>query len=61
VRELRNSGVPVAFTIDAGPNVHCICEAYALKQVKQAVRQIEGVIDVIESGVGGIATVITHP
>ncbi len=60
VRDLRDSGVPVAFTIDAGPNVHCICEAHAVKQVKQAVRQIEGVTDVIESGVGGPACVIPH-
>ncbi len=58
VRELRWNGVPVAFTIDAGPNVHCICEARALKQVKQALRQIEPVNDVIESGVGGPASVL---
>ena len=60
VRELREDGLPVAFSIDAGPNVHCICEAHALKQVKQAIRQIEGVLEVIESGVGGPATVIPH-
>lgn len=57
VRELRRNGVPVAFTIDAGPNVHCICEAHALKQVKQALWQIGGVRDVIQSGVGGAACV----
>ena len=57
VREMRESGVPVAFTIDAGPNVHCICEARAAKQVKQTLRQIESVTDVIESGVGGPACV----
>jgi diphosphomevalonate decarboxylase len=53
VRELRQNGAPVAFTIDAGPNVHCICEAHAAKQVKQALRQMDGVRDVIQSGVGG--------
>jgi diphosphomevalonate decarboxylase len=58
VRELRQAGVPVAFTIDAGPNVHCICEAHALKHVKQALWQIQGVCDVIQSGVGGPACVI---
>ena len=60
VRDLRAGGISVAFTIDAGPNVHCICEAHALKQVKQALRQIEGVMDVIESGIGGPATLVTH-
>ncbi|MCL5996645.1 MAG: diphosphomevalonate decarboxylase [Chloroflexi bacterium] len=58
VRELRRSGVPVAFTIDAGPNVHCICEAHALKQVKQALWQMDGVRDVIQSDVGGPAYVV---
>jgi diphosphomevalonate decarboxylase len=57
VRELRANGVPVAFTVDAGPNVHCICEAHVVKQVKQALWQIEGVRDVIQSGVGGPACV----
>lgn len=60
VREWRESGMPVAFTIDAGPNVHCICEAHVLKQVKQALRQIDGVIDIIESGVGGPASVLSR-
>jgi diphosphomevalonate decarboxylase len=58
VRELRRNGVPVTFTIDAGPNVHCICEAHAVKQVKQALWQIEGVRDVIQSGVGGPGCVV---
>lgn len=60
VRELRESGVPVTFTIDAGPNVHCICEQHALKQVKQMLWQMSGVIDVIQSGVGGPASVIAQ-
>jgi diphosphomevalonate decarboxylase len=58
VRELRAVGVPVAFTIDAGPNVHCICEQHALRQVKQALWQVNGVIDVVQSGVGGPACVV---
>jgi diphosphomevalonate decarboxylase len=58
VRALRRSGVPVAFTIDAGPNVHCICEAPAVKQVKQALWQIDGMRDIIQSAVGGPACVI---
>ena len=57
VRQLRADGLSVAFTIDAGPNVHCICEPRALKQVKQALRQIEGVVDLLQSGVGGPACV----
>lgn len=46
VRAWRASGIPVAYTLDAGPNVHVICEASAVLQVSQrlignpAVRQL---------------------
>ena len=55
VRELRGQGVPVAFTIDAGPNIHCICEAAAAEQVITLLRGLNGVNDVLVSGVGGAA------
>ncbi len=57
VRDLRAGGLPVAFTIDAGPNVHCICEAGAAKDVEKALRELEGVRDVLVSGIGGPAEV----
>ena len=60
VRQLRRDGVSVTFTIDAGPNVHCICEAHALKQVRQALQHVDGVLEVIQSGVGGAASVVSH-
>jgi len=47
--------VPVAFTIDAGPNIHCICEAAAAEQVITLLRGLNGVNDVLVSGVGGAA------
>lgn len=53
VRDMRERGVPVAFTIDAGPNIHCICEKNAADLVAQRVREIGGVKDVLVSGVGG--------
>lgn len=60
VRQMRREGVPVTFTIDAGPNVHCICESHALKQVRQALLHVPGVLEVIQSGVGGAASVVAH-
>ena len=33
IRAIKKSGLPVYFTIDAGPNVHLICEAKDEKQV----------------------------
>ena len=52
IRQLRSSGVPVFFTIDAGPQVKAICLPGHEDEVEQAVRAVPGVIDVIKSGLG---------
>ncbi len=52
-RAWRESGLPVYFTLDAGPNVHLICEAKDAETVAGNARQIPGVLEVIPSGVGG--------
>jgi mevalonate pyrophosphate decarboxylase len=49
----RADGLAVAFTIDAGPNVHCICPAEFSTQVENLVRAIPGVERILTSGVGG--------
>ncbi len=59
VRELREAGVPVAFTIDAGANIHCICESHAAERVAAELRALDGVRDVLSSGVGGASSVIS--
>ena len=46
VREWRASGVPVCYTLDAGPNVHCLCLSEAAEQVATELRSIEGILDV---------------
>lgn len=38
IRAIKKSGLPVYFTIDAGPNVHLICEAKDEKQVIDSLR-----------------------
>ncbi|MBE2195010.1 MAG: diphosphomevalonate decarboxylase [Anaerolinea sp.] len=52
VRRLRASGLPLLYTIDAGPNVHCLCPADYADQVDQAVRALPGVVDTLRAGVG---------
>jgi diphosphomevalonate decarboxylase len=47
VREWRSHGLAAAFTIDAGPNVHCLCEAASLEQVVSGLSHIPGVGEVI--------------
>jgi diphosphomevalonate decarboxylase len=52
VRALRREGVPVFFTVDAGPQVKAVCEPQAIEQVKAALREVPGVLDVLDSGLG---------
>lgn len=58
VRAWRAEGVPVAFTIDAGPNVHCLCLLEAAEVVEQRLRQIPGVQQVIRATPGGPARLL---
>ena len=52
IRELRDSGVPVFFTIDAGPQVKAVCLPQAAKQVHAALAELPGVIDVHDCSLG---------
>jgi diphosphomevalonate decarboxylase len=47
VKSWRKSGIPVAFTIDAGPNVHVICEEQALVSVKSKLEKIVGIEEIL--------------
>ena len=48
VRRWReDEGIAVYFTIDAGPNMHLICEAASIEAVQNKLRNIAGVLDVI--------------
>lgn len=58
VQTWRKTGIPVAFTIDAGPNVHVICEAQQAEKVKNKLLAISGVKDVIVAQPGGPARLV---
>lgn len=47
VRQWREKGLSVYFTIDAGPNVHLICQAKDEKEVVKRIKALNGVLDVI--------------
>ncbi len=55
VARWRRSGIPAAYTIDAGPNVHVICPAEAREQVTGMLSRLEGVQKVITAVPGGPA------
>jgi diphosphomevalonate decarboxylase len=52
VRDLRRQGVPVFFTVDAGPQVKAVCEASVVSRVREALGEVPGVLELIETGLG---------
>jgi diphosphomevalonate decarboxylase len=57
VREWRANGLPAAYTVDAGANVHVICLSEQAGAVEKRLRELPGVRDVLVAGVGGPARV----
>ena len=58
VRGLRAPGVPVFLTIDAGPQLKAVCLPSAAATVAAALREVPGVLNVVETGLGGAARLI---
>lgn len=52
VRGLRAQGVPVFFTVDAGPQLKAICLPAVAAEVATVLRAIPGVLEVLETGLG---------
>lgn len=53
VRALRADGLPVYFTIDAGPQLKAVCEPANAAGVAQALQRVPGVLDTRRSALGG--------
>jgi diphosphomevalonate decarboxylase len=58
VREWRMAGLPVAYTIDAGPNVHVICPQEQAAGIMEKLKELPGVIDTLMAKVGGAAKLV---
>ncbi len=58
IRAARGKGLPVCFSIDAGPNVHVITEAAEVEQVTGLLNSLTGVQEVLLAHVGGPARLI---
>jgi diphosphomevalonate decarboxylase len=48
----RAEGLSVAYTQDAGPNLHLLCLASVVEQVSERLRKTQGVLDVLLAGPG---------
>lgn len=58
VRAWRQAGLEVCYTLDAGPNVHCICTGGSAEEVIQRLHSLPGVLDVRVARAGAGAVVI---
>ena len=58
VRELREQGIGVFFTIDAGPQLKAICEPQHASTVREALTNTAGVLSVMQSGLGEAASLV---
>jgi diphosphomevalonate decarboxylase len=52
VRQWRAEGLNVCSTLDAGPNVHVLCEGKAGEQVARELTNVSGVLHVLQSSAG---------
>jgi diphosphomevalonate decarboxylase len=57
VRLWRAAGLDVAYTIDAGPNVHVLCPQSISGEVASKLQAIAGVEKVLQASVGGAARI----
>jgi diphosphomevalonate decarboxylase len=61
VRAWRQDGLQVFFSLDAGPNVHCLCEAADAAEVETRLKGLPDVLAVLLSGPGeGVRLVDYH-
>ncbi len=58
IRKLRQSGIPVFFTIDAGPQVKAICLAEAENLITSELKEIEGVKKIFITSPGSGAALL---
>jgi diphosphomevalonate decarboxylase len=58
VRQWRADGLPCAYTVDAGANVHVICPREQAGAVEENLRNLPGVRDVLVAQAGGPAGLV---
>lgn len=58
VQRWRAEGLPVCYTIDAGPNVHVLCEVAYQQPVEKRLLELPGVLQVLSATPGGPARLL---
>ncbi|MFZ5818309.1 MAG: diphosphomevalonate decarboxylase [Chloroflexota bacterium] len=59
VRAWRAGGLPVLYTVDAGPNIHILCAREQAEVVARRARELPGVQEVLVAGAGGPARIVS--
>jgi diphosphomevalonate decarboxylase len=60
VRQWRAEGIPVCYTVDAGPNIHVLCPGAAAQRIEKRLREIKGVDNVLVARAGGPARIVEN-
>jgi diphosphomevalonate decarboxylase len=60
VRQWRVNGIPVCYTVDAGPNIHVICPETEAHVIDKKLREIKGVENVLVARAGGPAKIVEN-
>ncbi len=58
VRIWRAEGLQVCYTLDAGPNVHCICIREDVPNVIERLKALSGIVDIKIAGAGSGAYIL---
>ncbi len=58
VKHLREDGLQVCYTLDAGPNVHCICVRKDVQGVIEGLKTVSGILDIRIAGPGSGAYIL---
>jgi diphosphomevalonate decarboxylase len=58
VRQWRDEGLQVCYTLDAGPNLHCICVRNDADIVSRRLQTMSDVVDVRTAQPGGAAQIV---
>lgn len=61
VQSWRTEGIPVCYTIDAGPNIHVLCLGAEMERIVERLYQLPGVIRVLTAHPGGPAALENTP
>jgi diphosphomevalonate decarboxylase len=60
VKVARAQGLPACYTVDAGPNVHILCERSAVQETVKLVKSLPGVREIRLAKAGGPARLVEN-